>query len=909
LTILVELDHENSALIHRDKLRDLRDKAAKADELEDEVSSLVRQKRAQDARLSELEALHEKNAGNNRLVEDNARLAEELGEHKSASLWVDGLGKENKRLAAELKQTLDRALDIETPARLMGSDGPVSTEPPSSVLRPQVDQSGTVAKRAYESLVRKYNKLYENHADITSAREQLQKALNAKKEEMRKYQEYYDHLERKVKKKDARIGEQDEELRRLRAQIQCLNGEPRMSQGLELTPKIGSRQEREAQNLEEVAMALNSALPGPIHRGGRVTTFNDIIKALNSPTLNDIAATDRRIRAPISSCIQLGSLNGDYSFWLSSTPLGSGPASEPLKVSKASGKSQNERNTVDQLPLLLPGGDNGNDEGVVDTVFEVLEPHHTSSTDRAAQNGSAGNPEAPKIKEEPSTYVQSSPDTPVVISSRSVRKRKGRNDANKPNDNPKVKIETISSSPIGLATIYDLDESIDLDDIGEKQATPRKGRPFLQQALRTSSFLVAARNESQSPDHSHSNRPSDWGQLSQASPTGVSRAGSALQPRSPNTQILPRTSTESAPKRRRIASDKAVGDLIEDGQTIQSVEKSPRRRNTTTEHARLLEDLLAKASPPKQVLRGPDIQSKPRHSGGRASAGSNLAFEFPQDDAPPRPRLIDTFRDSAYFSRPTSRDSPMGHLGHLKPSKASLRTPAEHPRLPSSHSFKDSEESERPTSKSTDLQFKNPASVPKAAQSRIREQTVNPARTWKQPLRTRPLTELTLQDFKVNPKYNQGYNYAFNDVVRNQAERRCLQGCTKPECCGGKFRALAEATRNPNQPLTLSQEEADDKTLKEFLGDSRYKLRNMTKNEREEALIQARAREMSNKYGKHRHAYERRTSPPGYWRSDFPNTQEEVQDRAKAQQLERDQIAQRYKAAMRPGGAYIFRDE
>jgi hypothetical protein len=171
------------------------------------------------------------------------------------------------------------------------------------------------------------------------------------------------------------------------------------------------------------------------------------------------------------------------------------------------------------------------------------------------------------------------------------------------------------------------------------------------------------------------------------------------------------------------------------------------------------------------------------------------------------------------------------------------------------------------------------------------------------------LTELTLQDFKVNPKYNQGYNYAFNDVVRNQAERRCLQGCTKPECCGGKFRALAEATRNPNQPLTLSQEEADDKTLKEFLGDSRYKLRNMTKNEREEALIQARAREMSNKYGKHRHAYERRTSPPGYWRSDFPNTQEEVQDRAKAQQLERDQIAQRYKAAMRPGGAYIFRDE
>ena len=844
----------------------------------------------------------------NRLVEDNAHLSKELGKHKSASLRVDGLERENKRLAAELKQTLDRAQDVGTPARLMGSDGPVSTEPPSSVLRPQVDQSGTTTQRAYESLVRKYNKLYENHVDITSAREQLHKALDAKKEEMRKYREYYDHLERKVKKRDARIEEQDEELRRLRAQIRGVNGESRMSQGLELTPKISSRQERKAQNLE-IAMAPNSASPGLIHYGGRVTTFDDIIKALNSPTLNDIAATARRIRAPISSPIKLGSLNGDYSLWLSSTPPGSGPGSEPLKVSKASGKNQDERNTVDQLPLLLPGGDNSNDERIVDTEFEVLEPHHRSSTDRAAQNGSPENPEAPKIKEDPSTDVQSSPDTPIVISSRSVRKRKGRNDATQPSDTPKVKIETISSSPIGLATIYGLDESIDLDDIGEKQATPRKGRPFLQQALRASSFVVTARNESQSRDHSHSNHPSDWEQLSQASPTGVSRAGSALQPRSTNTQILPRTSTESAPKRRRIASDKSVGDLIEDGQIIQSVEKSPRRRNTTTEHARLLEDLLAKASPPKQVLRSPDIQFKPRQSGRQASAVSNQAFEFPQDDAPPRPRLIGPFRDSAYFSRPTSRDSPMGHLGPVKPSKASPRTPAEPPRLPSGHSFEDSEESEKPTSKSTDPPFKNPASISKAAQSRIREQTFTPVRTWKQPLRTRPFTELTLQDFRVNPKYNQGYNYAFNDVVRNQAERRCLQGCTKPECCGGKFRALAEATRNPNQPLSLSQEEADDKTLKEFLGDNRYTLRNMTKSEREETLIQARTREMSNKYGKHRHAYERRTSPPGYWRSDFPNTQEEIQDRAKAQQLERDQIVQRYEAAMRPGGAYIFRDE
>jgi hypothetical protein len=114
---------------------------------------------------------------------------------------------------------------------------------------------------------------------------------------------------------------------------------------------------------------------------------------------------------------------------------------------------------------------------------------------------------------------------------------------------------------------------------------------------------------------------------------------------------------------------------------------------------------------------------------------------------------------------------------------------------------------------------------------------------------------------------------------------------------------------DPYKLPTASQEEADTRLLKEFMGDNAYKIRNMTKTEKEELLLQAKTRELANKHGKHRQAYERRRSPPGFWRLEFPNTQEEREDRRKGERLERDMVAQRYEEAMRPGGAYLFRDE
>ena len=115
--------------------------------------------------------------------------------------------------------------------------------------------------------------------------------------------------------------------------------------------------------------------------------------------------------------------------------------------------------------------------------------------------------------------------------------------------------------------------------------------------------------------------------------------------------------------------------------------------------------------------------------------------------------------------------------------------------------------------------------------------------------------------------------------------------------------------RPADQPRTLSQEEEEERLLEDFLGDNAYKIQSMTKAQREETLLQARTRDLSNKYSKHRNAYARPVSPPGFWRADFPTTQEEAQDREKALEHEKAVIKYRYEEAMRPKGAFLFRDE
>ncbi|KAF3002907.1 hypothetical protein E8E13_002311 [Curvularia kusanoi] len=174
----------------------------------------------------------------------------------------------------------------------------------------------------------------------------------------------------------------------------------------------------------------------------------------------------------------------------------------------------------------------------------------------------------------------------------------------------------------------------------------------------------------------------------------------------------------------------------------------------------------------------------------------------------------------------------------------------------------------------------------------------------KSPLREKPVNELRIQDFKPNPVYNHGYSYAFTETIRRRGDRMCLPGCTNSECCGSHFRRLAEAL----DVLPTSQEE---EILEEYLGDAYNTVMStqISADERAELILQARTKKMANESGKHRENYERRKTPPGYWRVDFPSTQEQERDREKAKDQETKMVRERWLEAQREGGRWIFRDE
>jgi DNA repair protein endonuclease SAE2/CtIP C-terminus len=190
-----------------------------------------------------------------------------------------------------------------------------------------------------------------------------------------------------------------------------------------------------------------------------------------------------------------------------------------------------------------------------------------------------------------------------------------------------------------------------------------------------------------------------------------------------------------------------------------------------------------------------------------------------------------------------------------------------------------------------------------------------------EPFRSRPLHRLELGHFKVNPKANAGFDYAYTDVIRSRDQRKCLPGCTRPECCGNKFRALAgtlpklaaNETRflEPDPSEDTSSQQSDNDLLLNFLGPgSEERIQTLTSVARENLLLEAKTKIAADRYGKmHRHAHERPNSPPGFWRTEMPDTQEEIANRLDAQKREREEVERRYREALKEEGRWMFADE
>ncbi|KIW37897.1 uncharacterized protein PV06_09878 [Exophiala oligosperma] len=207
----------------------------------------------------------------------------------------------------------------------------------------------------------------------------------------------------------------------------------------------------------------------------------------------------------------------------------------------------------------------------------------------------------------------------------------------------------------------------------------------------------------------------------------------------------------------------------------------------------------------------------------------------------------------------------------------------------------------RTTSSTTSV--RKPPFLPPKSSSR----NVPPGPEDDEPFRSRPVARLNLTHFKINTAYTGGVDYAYDEVVRGRSARRCLPGCVRPECCGHQFRVLADTL-----PVT-DDDLSEDDLLLAFFGpgpESEAKIRNLTAVARANLVHEARAKRLADLYGRaHRQTFDRAQSPPGFWNTEFPSTQEDRENRERARQREREEVERRYCDAKRGGGRWLFADE
>ena len=369
--------------------------------------------------------------------------------------------------------------------------------------------------------------------------------------------------------------------------------------------------------------------------------------------------------------------------------------------------------------------------------------------------------------------------------------------------------------------------------------------------------------------------------------TSYSETKDILQPLTPNMQILPRTSIQAciskfSPVQKRCSNTSAqILLLSEDGecdsryqsdfttaakQSNGSIAGNTIKASTMTAIHHRLRGLLSEPSPEKPTLAQNDIIPRP----GRSA-------EDP-----------DPIRET--FTVETSRArSPVISAEEGAPPIPIIDLEAEKPREAVSSSRT------RPV---TDVG------------------TIHGSTRAGRPLRSRPVRSLRLDDFKLNPAVNSGVDFAFNQVIRNKDQRRCLPNCTKPECCGDKFDKIVRIGGVPAPPARglwdssqMDDADQDHRLLRDFTGLDVEALDSMPRAEKDLLLERAKAHKLGSEYGRHRHAHERPASPPGFWRTEMPTTQEVEGDKAKALVVERQKIEGRYREALKGSGKWIFRDE
>ncbi|KAI1303365.1 DNA repair protein endonuclease SAE2/CtIP C-terminus-domain-containing protein [Xylaria venustula] len=461
------------------------------------------------------------------------------------------------------------------------------------------------------------------------------------------------------------------------------------------------------------------------------------------------------------------------------------------------------------------------------------------------------------IKSEPSS------DTPVVVSERCIRKRKyvgsDRDDRSTP---ARVKIE---SSPevhsMNKSRPSPSHESIDFDTEYHRVETPKKQAKYQH-----------------AQNMQLGNNYDEDGVVVQRQ----SHNAKIMQPINPTKPVNQEPTDEMGTKNSADANYTEFEDEIDSA--LQPLHNNQLLRSRTKP---ALDNRIRKYSPMLRGLASIAEDGYPTETSTPLSTKTRLGMLKQLLDTPSRAQDNGPIHDHPpengqssdfHLQLPKKRDLPFGKDDRKRASSAAKSSPNVPTYPPAFQSSKEDYNKET-TSKKKDQE-----------KTRV-------------PLRQTPRDKLRLDDFKINPSVNEGYDFAFTDVVRKKDDRTCLQGCVKENCCGQKFRVLAHACRASTRPYEFRG------LLESYLGDDCHRLPTMSEAEKEALWVEAKIRELANTSSKHRHRYHRMTTPPGFWRPDFPSTQEGEEYNEEAAQLEQEIIDERYREAMRPGGIWVFRDE
>lgn len=154
---------------------------------------------------------------------------------------------------------------------------------------------------------------------------------------------------------------------------------------------------------------------------------------------------------------------------------------------------------------------------------------------------------------------------------------------------------------------------------------------------------------------------------------------------------------------------------------------------------------------------------------------------------------------------------------------------------------------------------------------------------------------LDISHFRVNPDVNEGRDYAFAETVRNREARKCLPGCMKT-CCK-ELAEFVEAAGLPSPaPRGPRWRSSSPPTSVDMIRGSRA--------EEAETLD----KQFTAKFGKHRDAFARRKSPPGFWNADFPDTQAIKEQNKAAEEMRVHKVEEMKREAEKGAkGRYVYR--